>query len=391
MRVLMLSDVYFPRINGVSTSIQTFRRDLAALGVQVDLLAPAYPTPTTDDDAGLTRIPSYYLFFDPEDRMMSSRSIRRLLPTLTGRNYTLIHVQTPFVAHYSGVYLARKLGIPIVETYHTHFEDYLGHYLPWIPTRWLQRAAQRFTRNQCHQVNALIVPSRPVLEVMHRYGVQTPTHIIPTGLHLAEFQGGDGVLFRTRHSIDPDRPVLVHVGRVAHEKNIDFLLQVVALVRQTIPDVLLLIVGEGPAQPHLERLVKQLDLKANIRFVGYLDRKRELLDCYRAGDLFVFASRTETQGLVLLEAMALGVPVVAFAAMGTRDILNAQRGAWVTEDHPQPFAEAVQNLLANPVRRAQLAQDAREYAQTWSAREQAQKLVEVYRTILDRFAPTPQE
>ncbi len=382
MRVLMISDVYFPRINGVSTSIQTFRRDLAALGQQVDLLAPAYPARGNADDEGILRVPSRYLFFDPEDRMMSARAIRRQIPELRRRRYDLVHIQTPFVAHYLGLRIARELGVPVVETYHTHFEEYLYHYLPWLPASWLRGTARRFTRSQCNQVNAVVVPSTPVLEALAAYGVATPMQIIPTGLDLDRFQAGDGARFRRRHGIPPDRPVLVHVGRVAHEKNIDFLLHVLQRVRETFPNVLLMIVGEGPARHHLERLGKRLGLGQNLLFVGYLDRESELLDCYRAGDMFVFASRTETQGLVLLESMALGVPVVALAKMGTKDILGPARGALVAEDDIGDFADKVLRLLQDPDLRAALAVDARAYVETWSGPALAQRLLELYRSLL---------
>jgi 1,2-diacylglycerol 3-alpha-glucosyltransferase len=381
MRVLMISDVYFPRINGVSTSIQTFRRDLAALGQQVDLLAPAYPARADADQEDILRIPSRYLFFDPEDRMMSARAIRKKIPELRRRRYDLVHIQTPFVAHYLGLRIARELGVPVVETYHTYFEEYLYHYLPWLPASWLRGAARRFTRSQCNQVDAVVVPSTPVLDALAAYGVATPMQVIPTGLDLDRFQAGDGARFRRQYGIPPDRPVLVHVGRVAHEKNIDFLLQVLHRVHETFPDVLLMIVGEGPAQHHLERLGERLGLGQNLLFVGYLDRERELLDCYRAGDVFVFASRTETQGLVLLESMALGVPVVALAEMGTRDILGPARGALVAENDSGDFAEKVLRLLREPDLRAELSADARVYAETWSAPALAQRLLDLYRSL----------
>jgi len=382
MRVLMISDVYFPRINGVSTSIQTFRRDLAALGQQVDLLAPAYPGRADADEEGILRIASRYLFFDPEDRMMSARAIRSQLPELRRRRYDLVHIQTPFVAHYLGLRIARELDVPVVETYHTHFEEYLYHYLPWLPATWLRGAARRFTRSQCNQVDAVVVPSTPVFDALAAYGVATPMQIIPTGLDLDRFQAGDGARFRRQHGIPPDRPVLAHVGRVAHEKNIDFLLQVLQRVRETLPDVLLMIVGEGPARRHLERLGERLGLGQNLLFVGYLDRERELLDCYRAGNVFVFASRTETQGLVLLESMALGVPVVALAEMGTKDILGPARGALVAEDDIGDFADKVLRLLQEPDLRAELSADALAYVETWSGPALAQRLLDLYRSLL---------
>ncbi|MFO8153319.1 glycosyltransferase [Thioalkalivibrio sp.] len=382
MRILMLSDVYFPRINGVSTSIQTFARDLADIGHEIDLLAPEYPHRPPGREAAIERIPSRYLFFDPEDRMMSGRTIRRMLPTLRSRNYDLVHIQTPFVAHYSGIRIARGLGIPLVETYHTHFEEYLYHYLPWLPARWLRAAARRFTRSQCNQVDAVVVPSSPVRDTLLAYGVQKPLRVIPTGLDMHRFRGGDGARFRHAQGIAADRPVLVHVGRVAHEKNVDFLLRVLQRVRVAVPEVLLMIVGEGPARRHLEGLSRQLGLESNVLFLGYLNRERELLDCYSAGDVFVFASRTETQGLVLLEAMALGVPVVALAEMGTRDILAPGRGALVAREDPEDFSAKVLQLLQDPGFRRTMADDARDYVKSWSAPLLAERMLDLYRSLL---------
>lgn len=381
MRILMLSDVYFPRINGVSTSIQTFARDLAAMGHEIDLLAPEYSHRTPGPELAIERIPSRYLFFDPEDRMMSGRTIRRMIPTLRSRHYDLVHIQTPFVAHYSGIRIARTLGVPLVETYHTHFEEYLYHYLPWLPARWLRSAARGFTRSQCNQVDAVVVPSSPVQETLLGYGVQTPLQVIPTGLDTQRFRDGNGARFRQAQGIAPDRPLLVHVGRVAHEKNIDFLLHALQRVRVAVPEVLLMIAGEGPARRHLERLARQLGLESSVLFLGYLDRERELLDCYSAGDVFVFASRTETQGLVLLESMALGVPVVALAEMGTKDILAPERGALVAREDPEDFAAKVLQLLQNPGLREALAIDAREYAGNWDGPVLAQRMLDLYRSL----------
>jgi glycosyltransferase involved in cell wall biosynthesis len=153
------------------------------------------------------------------------------------------------------------------------------------------------------------------------------------------------------------------------------------MLRERVPDVLLVIAGEGPARAHCERRVAAAGLEGNVRFVGYLDRAGELMDCYRAADVFVFASRTETQGLVLLEAMAQGTPVVSTAVMGTIDVLAQAEGAVVVKENLQEFAAAVAGLLTDPARRAELGDRARSYAQEWSARALAGRLAALYRTL----------
>ncbi len=380
MRILMISDVYFPRVNGVSTSIMTFRRTFLEQGHEVTLVAPDYGH--GEPDSHIQRIPSRYLFVDPEDRMMKAGDIMKFCPQWKAEGYDIVHIQTPFVAHYIGVKLARRLGVPCVESYHTFFEEYLYHYVPLLPKALMRFAARRFSSGQCNNVDALVVPSTAMLEVLRRYGVRARAEVIPTGIDLDVFRGGDGAGFRERYGIAKDRPTLVHVGRVAFEKNIGFLLKVVAEVRRSIADVLLVIAGEGPALAGLEKQAQRLGLEDNVMFIGYLARDGALLDCYHAGDAFVFASRTETQGLVLLEAMALGVPVVSTAVMGTRDILDAGKGALVAEENVADFAAKTVSVLRDRALRQRLSTEGAEYVNEWSEQANAEKMLAFYASVI---------
>ena len=381
MRILMISDVYFPRVNGVSTSIQTFRRELATLGHEVDLIAPAYPARYAEDSHTL-RVASRFIPLDPEDRMMKPGNVRALLPRLREKRYDLVHIQTPFVAHYLGIEIAEALGVPRVETYHTFFEEYLFHYVPVLPKSMLRALSRRFSRTQCNRMNALIVPSSAMRDKLAEYGVQAPMHVIPTGIPMADFSGGDGAAFRARHGIGKDRPMLLFVGRVAHEKNIDFLLRALEQALVHIPGLLLTIAGEGPALVSLRKLAVKRNLQDHVLFVGYLDRRAALLDCYRSADAFVFASRTETQGLVLLEAMALGVPVISTAVMGTRDVVGPRRGALVPEDNEADFARNIVKLMNDAALRAGLGVEGRVYAAEWNAGTLAGRLADAYREVI---------
>ncbi|MEQ8428439.1 MAG: glycosyltransferase [Gammaproteobacteria bacterium] len=385
MRILMISDVYFPRINGVSTSIKTFRKELSDLGHEITLIAPEYPQPH-EDPTSIMRIPSRYLFVDPEDRMMRRKPIRARISELAQQAFDILHVQTPFVAHYAGLELSRALKIPRVVTYHTHFEEYLYHYLPYLPRALTRFSARWFNRQQCNDMDGIIVPSTAMLDVLRRYGIHKPIEIIATGLQEHFFRRGDGERFRNKHGISANRPVLVHIGRLAHEKNIDFLLHMLVEVVKRVPDVLLIIAGEGPARPHLQKVVSELDLENNVLFVGYLDRDTELLDCYCSGQAFVFASRTETQGLVLLEAMAQSTPVVSLSIMGTRDILDTARGALLAEENIQDFSDKVIAILSNPTLQQRLSTEAHSYAQTWSSRAFAEKKQAFYEKTIQQYA-----
>ena len=381
MRILMISDVHFPRVNGVSTSIQTFQQELGNIGHDVHLVAPAYHDdhPSTDE---ITRIESRQVLMDPEDRLMKSKKIHALTEQFRDRQFDLVHIQTPFLAHYAGIKLARELGIPCVETYHTFFEEYLYHYVPLLPKFFTKGITRRFSRSQCNAVNAVIVPSTAMRNVLQKYGCESPIHISPTGIQLEKFDNGNGLRFRQQHGIAPDRPLLVHIGRVAHEKNIGFLLEVTARLKTTCPEILFLICGEGPAQKALQQQAQRMGLENNVMFVGYLNRETELLDCYCAADIFVFASRTETQGLVLLEAMALGTPVVSTAVMGTIDIVKPQQGALEAEEDVADFAAKVTLLLGDKPRRLQMGEEGRAFAQTWGAPATAKRLATIYQSML---------
>jgi len=386
MRILMISDVYFPRINGVSTAIMTLRRELARQGHEVTLIAPDYGGPARTEETAIYRIRSRRVWGDPEDRMMARRAILGLLPELARARFDLVHIHTPFVAHYAGLRLARALNVPAVETYHTFFEEYLFHYVPLVPRPAMRYLARAFSRSQCAAVDGLIVPSGPMLHALRGYGIETRADVIPTGIEMTDFAGGDGARFRARHGIPERQPMLLFVGRVAHEKNIGFLLESLCHVHRTHPDALLVVAGEGPASASLRRQATRLGLDAHTRFIGYLDRESELLDCYRAADLFVFGSRTETQGLVLLEAMAMGVPVVGLAVMGTADVLRHGRGAHIAADDVADFAARVSHLLTDRAERQRLAQEAPRYAREWTAPEMTVRLARFYEQAIARHA-----
>lgn len=388
MRILMLSDVYFPRVNGVSTSIKTFRDDLMALGHRCVLVAPEYPSPPElSDDPDIIRLPSWKVPFDPEDRLLVWPRLMAWARTLAHGDFDVIHVQTPFTAHYAGLRLSRQIGAPVVETYHTYFEHYLHHYVPALPEAWTKGFARRLTVSQCQAADHVISPSPQMAAALRAYGVASPLTILPTGLPASAFILGDRTRFRLAHNIPEGRPVLLFVGRIAHEKNIDFLLRMLVELRKRIPDVLMLVAGEGPAESHIKALVASLELGESVLMLGNMDRGQTLRDCYRAADAFVFASRTETQGLVLLEAMAQGTPVVSTAVMGTADVLNGMQGATVATEDAVEFAQATEPLLMSAERREALGRLAVADAEKWSSLHFAERLVHVYgRVCADKSA-----
>ncbi|MCF8197199.1 MAG: glycosyltransferase [Sulfuritalea sp.] len=391
MHVLMLSDVYFPRINGVSTSIQTFRNDLAHLGLRVTVVAPDYPGTDNEADAtaDIVRLPSRAVPLDPEDRLMHWGHLVDLDRRLASAEFDLVHVQTPFAAHYAGLRLARARGIPCIATYHTHFEEYLFHYIRFLPRSLMRGAARWLAQHQCNALDAVVVPSQPMAATLRDYGVKTPIHVIATGLPESQFAPGDGKRFRRTWHIAPERKLALFVGRVAFEKNIGFLIDMLSLALHRQPQLMLVIAGEGPALPALRRQVSAARLEEHVRFVGYLPRESGLRDCYAAADVFTFASLTETQGLVLLEAMAIGLPVLAIPALGAAEIIIPRRGAVAAADTPEAFAAQLVALLERPTKLATLAVEAVAFAREWDAATQGARLAALYRDVSRVSAAVP--
>ena len=384
MNILFISDVFFPRVNGVSTSINTFATELRALGHQVTLIAPSY----TDEDKQeewIVRVPSHKIYFDPEDRLMNFGKLKALLPWIRDKHFDVIHIHTPFTAHYVGIHFGKKLDIPVVETYHTFFEDYLHHYLPFIPQFISRKLARTISRRQCNAVDGIVSPSKPMLDVLKQYGIKTPAEVVATGLDDSSFASVDGEHFRMSHDIPLAQPMLLFVGRVAHEKNIGFLLEMHVELIKKHPDALLVITGEGPAEESIKQSIEKLGISSKVRMIGYLDRSHELIACYKAADIFVFASKSETQGLVLLEAMAQGTAVVAIAELGTKSILIEGEGVLIAKDDINDFADKVSVLLSDAPKRQMIGEKGRQYAQEkWGAGVLAKKVAKFYKSTVNQ-------
>jgi 1,2-diacylglycerol 3-alpha-glucosyltransferase len=384
MNILFISDVFFPRVNGVSTSINTFATELRALGHQVTLIAPSY-TDEGKQEEWIVRVPSHKIYFDPEDRLMNFGKLKALLPWIRDKHFDVIHIHTPFTAHYVGIHFGKKLDIPVVETYHTFFEDYLHHYLPFIPQFISRKLARTISRRQCNAVDGIVSPSKPMLDVLKQYGIKTPAEVVATGLDDSSFARVDGEHFRMSHDIPLAQPMLLFVGRVAHEKNIGFLLEMHVELIKKHPDALLVITGEGPAEESIKHSIDKLGISNKVRMIGYLDRSHELIACYKAADIFVFSSKSETQGLVLLEAMAQGTAVVAIAELGTKSILIEGEGVLIAKDDINDFADKVSVLLSDARKRQMIGEKGRQYAQEkWGAGVLAKKVAKFYKSTINQ-------
>ncbi|MBP1628916.1 MAG: glycosyltransferase family 4 protein [Holophagaceae bacterium] len=380
MKVLLLSDVYFPRITGVCTALQTYRSQLGHFDIETHLIAPAYGKER--EEPGLTRLHSHPVPFDSEDRLVSPFRFKEAALSMA-KDFDLIHIHTPFAAHGAGRAAARKYGIPVLATYHTLFEEYFHLYARFLPRAFTRALAQKLSKRHCNQMDGVVVPSTAMAQRLREYGVTVPLHVLPTGIPLELFTGGDRRRFRAAQGIAPDRPVALFLGRMAHEKNLRFLLEAFRQAVAQCPDLLLILAGEGPAELELKAQVAAWGLSNSVRFLGNMDRVLALPDCLAGADFFVFASRTETQGLVLLEAMAAGLPVVALAEMGTLDILKPESGARVPPHDARAFSHTMVEVVRNAELRQGMAKASQAWAQHWSDATLTGRLAGLYRQTLN--------
>lgn len=373
MRIGVFTDTYVPDTNGVVTVIRMMEHYLRAAGHEVIIFAPSHPD-YTEDSPWVYRFPSIPAIVYPHLRsaIVANPRAFRLIRTLD-----IIHTQDPFAIGMLGFFAARLIGIPHLHTYHVLYADY-RRYLP-RPIRPSQRMVERLSRAFCNRCDAVIAPSTPIKEELIRYGVVVPIYVLPYGVDTAEFEREP--LHNVREELGiGDSALILHVGRLAMEKNIEFVLRAFEILRRHRHDAKLVVVGDGPRAQDLRVLAKALGISSHVIFTGYIPREK-LIDLYLQADLFVTASKTETQGLVVVEAMAAGLPVVALRAMGVVDLVIHGETGFLVQENTDEFAQSCLLLLEDRSLRAYMSKKAKERAQYISAPNSTKKLLEIYEEV----------
>ncbi|HSF06474.1 MAG TPA: glycosyltransferase family 4 protein [Methylomirabilota bacterium] len=356
MRVALFTNNYVPFCGGVTTSVETLRRGLAGRGHEVWVFAPRFPGAT--DDPHVVRYPSIPAVTYPEFALAIpfSRAIAARVRTLA---IDVFHAQHPFLLGPTARRLARQHRRPLVFTYHTRYEKY-AHYVP-LRRNLVEAAAVRLSTRFAARATAVIAPSAVIRDELLGRGVHAPIAVVPTGIDLTRFSPGDRQVARRELGLGAEERVLLYVGRLDREKSVERIVLAFERIASTVPRTRLLLVGQGTQAEALRRLAGSLPVADRIRFLGRRAHA-DLPACYRAADLFVFASETETQGLVLAEAAACGLPAVAVAAPGCDEVVQDGASGLLTKPEPAALAEAVIGLLVDGERRRTLSVRAREVA-----------------------------
>ncbi len=394
VRICMVTDTFWPRINGVSTSVSTLTHALREIGHEVYIAAPDYSRLPTRrafiagervSADNVIRFPAHPLLFFPEDCSINitSRDFWRKSVRLRQMEFDVIHTHTPLKLGIVSMYWRRGRRATLIHTFHTLFEEFIPVYFPfcYLPRPLTRRFARWFSLNAlhwyCNHFDAVIAPSRQVADLLHTYQIRPPVHVIPTGIGNGRFVRGERSRRRKEGGIAPGERVLLFAGRVGHEKGIDLILEAIPPIRKRVPSARLVIVGQGPAEGPLKRMARRLGIAPWVHFVGYKPHA-EMPDVYAAADLFLFASRTETQGLVTVEAMAAGKPVVAVIGPGTLDVLQGEQGGLLCPPDASAFARCVIKLLTDDALYAHKAAEAQRRAEAFSALSMARRVLALY-------------
>lgn len=376
MRIGFFSDSYTPYISGVVHSIETFSRELRNLGHQVVIFAPKYPS--VSRETGVFRFPSIPSL-TPTGFYIPIPLAAGFSQFLAENPLDIVHVHSPFVLGRLGAKIARNHRCPLVFTYHTLYDQYT-HYVPFA-RQISQDLTRRLCVNFCNRCDLVITPTGVIGEHIKSMGVKSAVQWLPTGIDFGEFNQTDKGWLRNTYDIGQDESLLLFVGRITKEKNISFLVKTLQIMRNELgQQAKLVVVGQGPETESLKRYVGELDLSEYVVFTGRLSRE-EVVRAYGGADVFVFGSVTETQGLVIGEAKAAGLPVVAVDAFGVSEmVVDGEDGYLVPEDE-NVFALTTTKILKNSELRQKMSRKALINAKDLSAQSCAKKLVQYYSSL----------
>ncbi len=374
VRVGVFSDSYLPRISGVVRSIEALVVELRRQGHQASVFAPAYPG-YRDADPDVVRFPSVRAPGIP-DFPLAIPVARRFTADLRSRRLSVIHTHSPFLMGSAGLYAARRLRLPLVFTHHTMYSEYV-HYVPIVSQRFSREVVTRYTVRYCNRCTVVVAPSHAVRNWLLARGVTARVEVVPTaGFDLERFTRLDPSWVRPRFGIPPGAPLVITVGRLAREKRFDVLLSAFSMAAGGTP-ARLLVVGGGPQAEGLRRAAADRGVGGQVIFAGPLDHDR-VLDCYAAADLFAFSSPTETQGLVVVEAMAAGLAVAAVGAGGVSEVVSDGETGLLTGLDAGALGAAIGRLLGDQELRGRLSAAGRAAARAYAIETIARQLVELY-------------
>ena len=379
MKILMLTNVYTPQIGGVTRSVELFSNEMRQQGHQVKIVAPEYERmpPGEKDVIRVAAIPKFYQNQYP----LPVPVVSALLPHIHEFAPDIVHVHHPFLLGSTGQAIAAECHVPLVYTHHTRYSVYIETKTNW--PRPIEEGIVEMILGFCELTNGIIAPSQGIADLLKEHGVTTEIVVIPTGVDLKKFSKGNGSKIRKQEGIPEDAFVVGHVGRLAVEKNCRFLVRSIREFLKQRPDAHIVVVGDGPERAALEETLNEGTTSGQVHFLGFREGQ-DLIDCYHSFDLFAFASHSETQGMVLAEAMAAGSAVLAVHGTGVSDIIvDGENGRIIEKDDEQAYVAALNELYEEFKANGKLMPEGvRKTAEHYSQTQCATKVLNLYERLI---------
>jgi len=379
MNILMMSNTFSPHVGGVARSIERFSRRYRYLGHHVKVVAPDFDG-VPIDEPDVIRVPAIR-HFNHTDFSVVLPIPHILKSAVEDFEPDVIHSHHPFLLGGTALRVAHTHSLPLIFTHHTRYEDYT-HNMPG-DSQWMKRFVEKLATHYANLCDQVFVPSESVQELVVERGVTTPVNVVPTGVELDRFAFGSKQQSRTAMGIPENAFVVGHLGRLSQEKNIPFLISsIIRFLQRTdhLGDTRCLIVGSGPMESMIKARFNEAELGNRLHMTGVLDSDDSISEAYHAMDVFAFASRSETQGMVITEAMAAGVPVVALDAPGVREVVDSYtNGTLLMEENLNEFYKALYNMArVDSVEYDRLSRGARRTAEKYSMESTANTALELY-------------
>jgi len=377
MNILLMTNTYKPIVGGLEKSVSSFADEYRKAGHRVVIVAPEFPDMKVEED--VIRIPAFQ-HYNGSDFSVQLPIQGTLAKSLDNFIPQIVHSQHPFLIGDTALRIASKYNVPLVFTHHSLYEENV-HYMPGN-IEALKRFMIELSTGYANLADHVFAPSESIMLMLKERGVTTAIDVVPTGIYINQFSRGAGKSYRQKFNIPPHAFVAGHVGRLAPEKNLDFVARAVAQFLKKEPKAHFLIGGTGPSEGSIKEIMAKEGLANRLHLAGMLKGK-DLVDAYHAMDVFVFASQSETQGLVVTEAMAAGIPVVAVDAPGVREIVkDGVNGRLLTSESMEDFVAGLVWLKKQPVSRINKIKKAcKETAGHFKMKNCAARALKIYVTL----------
>jgi glycosyltransferase involved in cell wall biosynthesis len=380
MKIGMFTNYYIPSRGGIETSVINLCQGLESAGHETFIFAPEYPN-WKDKEKNIFRYKSFSFNYGGYFYVIPIPFLSKMKSVVESLDLDIIHSHQPYSLGNEALEFSKNLDIPLVFTYHIKYEDY-SHYIPFIPSSVSKKYIRRITTKYSNRCDVVIAPSSAIKKLLEDRGVEADIDIIPSGINISRFgkDAGKRNEVREKYGLKPKDVVLITASRIAKEKNIDFLIESFSVIKKSGKNIKFLIVGDGAEKEELERKVKDLNLENEIFFTGLVSRD-EIVGLYQASDIFVFASLTETQGLVAVEAMASGLPVVAIKASGIEDIVKDKEDGILTGNSVDEFSASVLQVAEDENLRKEFSARAKTNSKEFSIELWIEKMVKLYENL----------